>query len=73
MKNTVVITLSSEKFLALKMYLSQKNTTIDEEVSKFAEQLYGKVVPQNVRDFIDMTSKKQDKPKPKKSDTDSLI
>ncbi len=73
MKNTVVITLSSEKYLALKMYLSQKNTTIDEEVSKFAEQLYGKVVPQNVRDFIDMTTKNQDKPKPKKSDTDSLI
>ncbi len=73
MKNTVVITLSSEKYLALKMYLSQKNTTIDEEVSKFAEQLYGKVVPQNVRDFIDMTTKKQDKSKPKKSDTDSLI
>ncbi len=59
MKNTVTITLDGEKFRALKMYLSEKKTSLDEQLSNYAEQLYGKVVPQNVRDFIDMTSRQQ--------------
>ena len=49
MKNTVTITLESDKVAALKMYLEQRNSSLDEEISKYAEQLYGKVVPQNVR------------------------
>lgn len=59
MKDTVNISLENEKILALKMYLAQKNSSLDEEITKFAEQLYGKVVPQNVRDFIEMTAKRQ--------------
>ena len=47
------------------MYLSEKNSSLDEEISKYAEQLYGKVVPQNVRDFIEMTAKQQSAAKPK--------
>lgn len=65
MKNTVTITLDDKKVQALKMYLSEKNSSLDEEISKYAEQLYGKVVPQNVRDFIDMTAKQQSAVKPK--------
>ncbi|MCM1167497.1 MAG: DUF6103 family protein [Lachnospiraceae bacterium] len=65
MKNTVTIALDDTKITALKMYLSEKNTSLDAEVSKFAEQLYGKTVPQNVRDFIEMTAKKQSAEKPK--------
>ena len=65
MKNTVTITLDDEKFRALKMYLSEKKTSLDEQLSNYAEQLYGKVVPQNVRDFIDMTSRQQSAIKPK--------
>lgn len=38
------------------MYLSQKNTSLSAEVDKFTEQLYAKVVPQNVREYIEMTS-----------------
>lgn len=64
-KNTVVITLDDKKVQALKMYLSEKKSSLDEEISKYAEQLYGKVVPQNVRDFIDMTTKQQNAGKPK--------
>ena len=33
-----------------------KSTTFAAELDKYVEQLYGKVVPQNVRDFIDMMS-----------------
>ena len=69
MKNTVTITLDDKKVQALKMYLSEKNSSLDEEISKYAEQLYGKVVPQNVRDFIDMTAKQQSTVKPKTAHT----
>ena len=67
MKNTVTITLNDEKFRALKMYLSERKTSLDEQLSNYAEQLYGKIVPQNVRDFIDMTARQQSAEKPKKS------
>ena len=69
MKNTVTITLDDKKVQALKMYLSEKQSSLDEEISKYAEQLYGKVVPQNVRDFIDMTAKQQSAVKPKTAHT----
>ncbi|MGN0683564.1 MAG: DUF6103 family protein [Oscillospiraceae bacterium] len=67
MKNTVNISLENEKILALKMYLAQKNSSLDDEITRFAEQLYGKVVPQNVRDFIEMTSKQQNEAKSKRT------
>lgn len=66
MKNTVTIALEDKKVLALKMYLGQKNSSLEEEISKYAEQLYIKSVPQNVRDFIDMEAKQQGTTKPKK-------
>ena len=66
MKNTVVITLDDKKVQALKMYLSEKKTSLDEQLSNYAEQLYGKIVPQNVRDYIAMTEKQQSAEKPKK-------
>ena len=59
MKNTVIVSLENKKFSALKMYLNMKNSSLDEELSKYAEQLYSKIVPQNVRDFIDMTESQQ--------------
>ncbi len=65
MKNTVSITLDDRKIFALKKYLEQKNSSLEDEVSKFAEQLYIKSVPQNVRDFIDMEAKQQTEIKPK--------
>ena len=65
MKNTVTIALEDKKVLALKMYLEQKNSSLGDEMSKYAEQLYIKTVPQNVRDFIDMEAKQQSEVKPK--------
>lgn len=57
MKNSIQISLPESKISALRMYLSQKNTTLECELSRYAEQLYGKTVPQNVREFIEMTAK----------------
>mgnify|MGYP001045949714 CR=1 FL=1 len=65
MKNTVTITLDDKKVQALRMYLAEKKTSLDEQLSRYAEQLYGKIVPQNVRDFIDMTEKQQNAKKSK--------
>ncbi len=67
MKNTVVITLDDKKVQALKMYLSEKKTSLDEQLSNYAEQLYGKIVPQNVRDYIEMTARQQSSEKTKKA------
>ena len=69
MKNTITITLDDAKISALKMYLDMKKTSLDEQLSNYAEQLYGKVVPQNVRDYIDMTAKQQSAAKPKTAHT----
>ena len=56
MKRSVTVSVNEKKLSAIEMYLEQKNTTLAAELEKYADQLYGKVVPQNVRDFIDMMS-----------------
>ena len=56
MKKSISISVNEEKLSAIEMYLEQKNTTLAAELEKYADQLYGKVVPKNVRDFIDMMS-----------------
>lgn len=59
MKNSVSISVNEEKLSAIEMYLEQKNTTLTAELDKYIDQLYRKIVPQNVRDFIDMMSAKK--------------
>ena len=59
------IDVGEEKLSALEMYLAQKNTTLDDELTKYTEQLYSKIVPQNVRDYIEMTTTKRTVKKPK--------
>ena len=59
MKRSVTVNVNEEKLSAIEMYLEQKNTTLAAELDKYIEQLYSKVVPQNVRDFIDMKSMKK--------------
>ena len=56
MKKSVTVSVNEKKLSSIEMYLEQKNTTLAAELEKYADQLYGKVVPQNVRDFIDMMS-----------------
>ena len=59
MKKTITVTVNEEKLSAIEMYLGQKETTLAAELDKFVEQTYTKVVPQNVRDFIDMMADKK--------------
>ena len=63
-KTTVAVPFDKEKTVALQIYLGQKNTTLDIELSKTMDSLYSKVVPNLVRDFIqkkeEMTTKKKE-------------
>ena len=56
MKDRIILSMSAEKLSALEMYLAQRNTTLTAEIDKYAEQLYTKIVPQNVREYIDLTT-----------------
>lgn len=68
MKKSITVSVESEKLTALEMYLGQKNMRLSEELEKYAEQLYTKTVPQNVRDFIEMSATKKP-PKKAKNET----
>lgn len=61
------IDVSEEKLSALEMYLAQKDSTLDAELTKYTEHLYTKIVPQNVRDYIETTSARRTSRKPKPS------
>ena len=56
MKDKIILSMSDEKLSALEMYLAQRKTTLTAEIDKYTEQLYSKNVPQNVREYIEMTS-----------------
>jgi len=72
MKDKIILSMSEEKLSALEMYLAQRNTTLTAEIDKYAEQLYTKNVPQNVREYIELTSdsKPVRKLKPSKNSED---
>ncbi|SFC80912.1 DUF6103 family protein [Ruminococcus albus] len=66
MKKSISVQISEEKLSAIEMYLEQKNTTLTAELDRYAEQLYGKIVPQNVREYIEKMSAQQ-KPRTRRS------
>ena len=67
---TITISYDEEKLAALRLYLGQKNQTVEEELLSAADNLYTKTVPGNVREFIDLragktvSEPKKRKPKP---------
>lgn len=67
MKKSISIAMEEEKISAIEMYLGQKDTGLEVELARFAEQLYVKTVPQNVRDYIDMLGERKPVRRPKKS------
>ena len=54
MKKTITVSYEDEKLTALKMYLEQKNQTVEGELEKLLEGLYVKTVPVGVREFLSM-------------------
>lgn len=68
-KITVNVCYDDEKLSALRLYLGRKNTTVESELETALENLYEKVVPANVREFLEMrtggkTAEKKKKPTP---------
>ena len=67
---TIAISYDEEKLAALRLYLGQKNQTVEEELLTATDSLYTKTVPNNVREFIDLragktvSEPKKRKPKP---------
>lgn len=55
-KTTITISYDEEQLSALKLYLEQKDTNIENELCKALDTLYQKTVPVGVRDFIGMRS-----------------
>lgn len=54
MKKCVSVYIDDDKYLALKMGVQQKGTSVEEELAQAVEGLYQKVVPANVRTYLDM-------------------
>lgn len=70
MKKCIIVGFEEEKLLALRMYAEQKGVSIEDELAQTAETLYQKIVPGNVKAFLEMKSGGQ-KPKKKQQDISS--
>ena len=55
-KVNITVAFDEEKLSALKMYLGQKYMTVEKELQKALDALYGKTVPAGVREFIALRS-----------------
>ena len=68
MKKYIMVGYEEEKLLALRMYAEQRGASVEEELAQAAEAMYQKIVPANVRSFLDMKLESQ-KPKKKERGT----
>lgn len=53
-KTTLTISFDEEKLSAMKMYLEQKQQTVEGELEKSLDALYAETVPADVREFLDL-------------------
>ena len=71
---TITISYDEEKLAALRLYLGQKNQTVEEELLTATDNLYTKTVPNNVREFIDLRAGKTvSEPKKRKAQTSKAV
>ena len=66
-KTTITVTFDEEKLSALKMYLEQKNQTVEAELENSLSSLYNKSVPAGVREFLGLRSGTTPPGKPKRA------
>lgn len=74
-KDSITIPYDEEKLAALRLYLGQKNQSVEQEMVSAVDSIYAKVVPGNVREFLDLRSgmepkvtEKRKRPRPPASD-----
>ena len=74
-KVNISIAYEEEKYAALTMYLTQKNMSLETELTAALDSLYAKQVPPAVRDFESQrisSEQKKEKKKQDKQRTDSV-
>lgn len=64
-KTTITLSYDEEKLNALKLYIEQKSTQVEDELVTALDTLYQKHVPSGVREYIDMRSGTVPAPAPK--------
>lgn len=67
---TVTISYEEDKLITLRMYMELKDMKPEDELQKTLEQLYTKIVPAHVREYLDMkagTAPAASAPKPRKA------
>lgn len=64
-KISISVSYDEEKLTALKLYLEQKGTQVEQELGKALDVLYLKNVPASVRGFFDLRSGAASYPSPK--------
>lgn len=65
-KAMVNIPFDEEKLAAARLYMEQKELSFEDEMIRAVEALYGKYVPANVREFIDLRAEQPKAPVKKK-------
>lgn len=55
-QTTISVTYDEEKISALKMYLAQKEQSVEDVLEKALETLYNKTVPAGVREYLSLRS-----------------
>lgn len=73
MKKCIIVSYEEEKLLALRMYAEQKGVSIEEELTQTAEAMYQKIVPANVRSFLDMKQEGQKVKKKYRNSSSSAV
>ena len=64
-KTMITLSYDEEKLNALRMYIGQKNTQVEDELVSTLDSLYQKNVPSGVREYIDMRAGTVPAPVPK--------
>jgi len=52
-KESITIQMEAEKLRAVKRYMEKKDTDLEQELCDHLQRLYEKLVPANVREYID--------------------
>ena len=63
-KINLTISTDEEKVKALRLYLEKKNCKLEDELTKLFETLYTKIVPAEVRGYINMSNGEEPAPPP---------
>lgn len=71
MGKRICVEIEEEKLRALRMFAEQRGVSLEEELIQATEAMYQKIVPSNVRSFLDAMPENR-KPKKKTGNASSV-